>query len=461
MPALRPPALPGLPLLGHALAFRRDPVAVVRHGHRALGPVFALRLGPWRAAVVVGPERHRFFFTAGDEVLSTPEVYRFLVPMFGETLQAAPTPTYREHRRIVEPSFHGRRLPGHVALMVEETRRALHALGDAGEVALDALLDPLSMRIAAGALLGPEARRLMDGGFLALYRDVAEGMEFVLPPGLPLPRFRRRDRARRELHARIGSLLGERRACPSAHADFLQTFLEATGADGRPLEAGTVADLVLLLVFAAFETTAAQAAWALVLLLQHPAWLEAVVDEAEAVLGPAAAAPGPDALRALVRLEWAIKESERLRPVTSMLMRHARRGYELDGYHVPAGWLTVVCPPVAHRLPDVFVDPDRYDPGRFAPERAEDRRHPFALITFGGGAHGCPGVHFARHEIKVILSELLLRYDVELADGDPVVDYRTGLARPRPPCRLRYRRRALRGRSGTLAAVPARHETSG
>src|SRR5262245_941203 len=82
----RPPALPGLPVLGHALEFQRDPVGLFRRGYERLGPIFGARLGPQRAAVILGPEANRFFFTETDKLLSMREVYRFLIPMFGDKL---------------------------------------------------------------------------------------------------------------------------------------------------------------------------------------------------------------------------------------------------------------------------------------------------------------------------------------------------------------------------------------
>ena len=69
---------------------------------------------------------------------------------------------------------------------------------------------------------------------------------------------------------------------------------------------------------------------------------------------------------------------------------------------MPQGWLTALCPPLSHQLPEVFREPARYDPLRFAPGRAEDRQHPFALIGFGGGMHKCAGMHLALHEMSVI-----------------------------------------------------------
>ena len=65
-----PPPLPGLPLLGHAFAFRRDPVELFRRGYEQLGPIFTIRLGPKPAAVILGPEANEFFFSETDRLLS-------------------------------------------------------------------------------------------------------------------------------------------------------------------------------------------------------------------------------------------------------------------------------------------------------------------------------------------------------------------------------------------------------
>jgi sterol 14-demethylase len=95
---------------------------------------------------------------------------------------------------------------------------------------------------------------------------------------------------------------------------------------------------------------------------------------------------------------------------------------------------------VAHRLPDVFAQPDDYDPMRYAPGREEDKSDRFTLIGFGGGTHKCTGMNFANNEITVITTLLLRQYDLELATPQPAVARGTGANRPTPTV-IRYRRR--------------------
>jgi sterol 14-demethylase len=436
-----PPLVPGVPLVGNAPAFRRDPIELLRRGLDTFGPIFSIRLGPRRAAVIIGPEHQQFFFGETDRALTMPEVYRAFVPIFGEGFTLAAEPgEYREQRAILQPAFAPQRLGGYIEVFVRETDAWLDGLGSEGELELVDAIEKLSLEMIAAALMGDDFRRLMGADFWQLYRDVVRGLDFVLPPFLPLPRFRRRDRARRLLHKRIGTIIGDRRADPGGHDDFLQALAEAHYSDGREVPVSTLQSMILFLVFSAAESTPLQASWTLILLLQQPDYLASVVEENGPLLAANAGPTGPDVVRRMHRLHWAILETERMRPMITMLWRYNREAYDLGGYHVPQGWSTVICPPLAHRLPHVFADPDRYDPERFSPGRAEHRQAVLNLVSFGGGAHHCPGMAFARSLTTVMLSRLVDRFELRLSGSAPGADFSNSITRP-GRCLVRYRRR--------------------
>jgi sterol 14-demethylase len=451
-----PPALRGHPFIGHILEYRRDHLGVFWNSYRALGPVFSLRLGPQRMAVMVGPDANRFFFSQVDKILSLPEVNRFVIPMFGKVLNAADDYHVRRgHLALLHSAFHPRRMAKHISIMACETSRWFDQLGDHGEFELSDALSTLAMRIAASALMGPEVREKLDE-FIPLLHDLARGMDFVLPPGLPLPRFRRRDRAREKLHTLIKPIIAQRLKERDRHDDFFQTIVTSGRSDNAvvPDDAmdETVVGLSLLTVFTAYIATAAQASWSIVQLLQAPDYLSSLISEQRSILGQCPEESlCTETLDDLKLLDWTLRESQRMHPVMSHYARYNAQGYAFRGYDIPKGWLSVICPAIAHRDPDIFSNPDEYDPLRFAPGREEDKKDRYSLIGFGAGLYRCPGAAFGVNEMKTIISLLFHRYDLKLAESNVRPDCEMGVVRPRP-CRLLYRRRSEPTVHGSMQA---------
>jgi sterol 14-demethylase len=436
-----PPMVRGLPLIGNLLDFRRDHVGIFRRGYEEYGSVFGIRLGPQRGVVLVGPQYHEFFFKEVDRRLSVPEVYKFVIPMFGEVVMAVRNQeTRRRHIALMQSAFQGRQLGRYAEVMVKETAAWLDTLGNAGTFEIWDALEALSMHIAASALMGPEVRASI-GEFRPLLADLARGMEFVLPPNLPLPRFRRRDRARQLLTEMIRPVLAQRRQRSGEYTDFLQTLVDDPALAGGDGTDETLAGMALCTIFTGYITTAAQMSWALNLLLLHPEYLESVRAELDREHAELPHGEFPICAQ-LPRLDWALKEALRLHPVMSHYARTNAEEYTLHGYRIPKGWLTMLCPAVAHRLPDIFADPDRYDPERFGPGRAEDKQHRYALIGFSGGFYRCPGSAFGMNEMKIMLSMLLNRYSLQLITPAPSAAFDLGVIRPSSPSLVRYKRRS-------------------
>src|SRR5690606_12078860 len=90
--------------------------------------------------------------------------------------------------------------------------------------------------------------------------------------------------------------------------------------------------------------------------------------------------------------------------------------------------------------PNVFRDPDLFDPDRYLPDRAEDKQD-FAYIAFGGGRHKCLGNAFAILQIKAILALLLGQFEFGLRGDAIAADFHGLVIGPKEPCRIRYRRR--------------------
>lgn len=116
-------------------------------------------------------------------------------------------------------------------------------------------------------------------------------------------------------------------------------------------------------------------------------------------------------LRQLPQMTNFLKEIERLYPPTALVVRGVVKEIEFAGYKILPGWSVVLSQFVTHRLPEVYTNPEEFDPNRFAPPREEDKKLPFSLVGFGGGSNVCIGREFALMEIKIFLALLLRQYN--------------------------------------------------
>jgi sterol 14-demethylase len=450
-----PPVLSGaLPALGHIAEFSRDSTRLLLRGYEEQGHIFTIKLGPQNVAVLIGPEYHRTFFMETDKKLNIGTSYQFLRATFGEVFFIAGHEEYLRQKPFVTQAFRREKMAHYISVMERVVQEWLDSLGDEGRFEVVETMSQLAQNVAGSALMGDRFQAEIGREFWDLYEHISHALDPILPPNLPLPKFWRRDRAKARMAEMLKPIIEERRVHPEEYNDFLQDFVNAHYHDtGEPIEDELLLNLMLGLMFAGHETTAGQAAWNIILLLQHPNYLALVRDEIDR-LAPFGKGIDGKTLHALAHMGYAVQEVERLRPSAGMLLRDVDEDIEIGGYRIPAGWKVQVATEVAHRLPEVFEEPDYYDPLRFAPGREEDKADRFTLIGFGGGTHKCTGMNFANNEITIITALLLQQFDLELVTRKPHVARGMGANRPSPTI-IRYRRRILSERDEAPTAVAA------
>ncbi|KAK4697094.1 hypothetical protein P7C71_g942, partial [Lecanoromycetidae sp. Uapishka_2] len=99
-------------------------------------------------------------------------------------------------------------------------------------------------------------------------------------------------------------------------------------------------------------------------------------------------------------LEQVINETLRLYPAVPGALPRAvpPEGANLAGYQFPGGVTVSTQAYSLHRDPDIFPDPERFDPARWAMLTKEMKA---AFMPFGGGSRICVGMALARMEMRL------------------------------------------------------------
>ncbi|MEV7775098.1 cytochrome P450 [Kitasatospora sp. NPDC086791] len=425
----------GLPLLGHAAAFVRRPLDFVA-GLPAHGDLVRLRLGPRDAYVVCHPELVRRLLAEDGTYDKGGLVLDRARELLGDGLATCPATAHRRQRRLLEPAFHGNRLPGHAAVMAEEIAGTTASWRDGEVVDVPAAMHRLTAAVTARCLFSARERAgapPLHESVTAIARGV--GRRVVLPlPGadrLPTPGNRRFRRARQDVEEITRGLIADRRAAGTEHHDLLATLLGATGRDGdengQGLSDAELHDQVATFLLAGTEATAATLSWAWTLLAANPAVRERLHAELDAVLDgrPARHADLP-ALPLTARI---VSETLRLYPPVWLLSRTVTADTRLGGHRVPAGATVLHSPYLLHRRADVFPCPDRFDPDRWL-----TTAHPAAgtYTPFGLGARRCIGDTFGTTQAVLAIATIAARWTITPTPGHPVRPTRGSSLSPRP-----------------------------
>ena len=384
-----------------------DLVGVLQELHRRHGPVVDFGYGSGRMVLVFGAEANEHVLSTAADAFEWGEAMQALVAVDGPTaLVVSDGDDHRRRRRLVQPAFSIKRVDAHLGLVVTEVDRALAAWQPGTALDASTSLRDAVRRIVVRALfgehLGTEADRfgaLLEPGLRYVQRMPQLRVERDLRVN-PYARVQRSNRAADEL---VLAEVARRRAVgidADAHPDTLTALL--AGVDGESLSDAELLDQVRSLMAAGFDTTSGAASWLVLELGRNPDVLAAVRAEVDAVLG--GRAPTTDDLRALPLTLGAVQEVLRLWPPGPAAPRRSIAPTVLHGMEIPADRLVLYSAYVTGRLPELWPDPERFDPARWLPGAPEPV--PYSFVPFGGGYRRCIGFALATLELQVMAVRL-------------------------------------------------------
>lgn len=87
-------------------------------------------------------------------------------------------------------------------------------------------------------------------------------------------------------------------------------------------------------------------------------------------------------------------------------------------YVLPAN-STIIIPIVGiHSDPEIYPEPERFDPERFSADEI-NKRHPLSFLAFGDGPRNCIGLRFGKMQAKIGLAILLKNYKITPSSNTP------------------------------------------
>ncbi|WP_203597555.1 cytochrome P450 [Actinomadura bangladeshensis] len=429
----------------HLEELRTDPIGLMRRVRDECGDVGEFVLAGRRVVLLSGAEANEFFFRAPDEVLDQAEAYPFMTPIFGEGVVFDATPEQRRealHNQALKGSF----MKGHAATISAEVDRMVAGWGDEGEIDLLDFFAELTIYTSSACLIGRKFREQLDRRFADLYHDLERGTDAIayVDPYADIESFRKRDAARAGLVRLVQGIMdGRPPKPPKEDRDLLDVLMSIKDADGTlKFDADQVTGMFISMMFAGHHTTSGTAAWTLIELLRHPGVLDGVVAELDELYDDGREVSF-QALRAIPRLESAIKEALRLHPPLILLLRVAQSDQEVCGHRIPAGTMVGCSLAVSNRIESDFPDPDAFVPDRYVAPREEDLLNRWTWVPFGAGRHRCVGANFAMMQLKAIFSVLLRDWEFEPAQPPETYrnDHSKMVVQLAQPCAVRYRRR--------------------
>ncbi|QJS99394.1 cytochrome P450 [Streptomyces asoensis] len=359
------------------------------------GGVAAFRLGPSPTVLVTDP-------SAVQHVLARyPERYvkrshraRLLI---GDGVLAATGTAWKRQRRLLQSQFTGTGMRRYEQRITEAARTTSERWAGYARTGQSFDVGREMRRFALDAIWRSLTGHPLDDG-TERELDAVAAVATALPT-LPADASDARNAVAADL-ARIDAVAGHaieaaRNGAAGPDGPGLLRVLTDAGAEHPEYTDQLIRDELVTLLTAGHETTATTLTWLYLLLDRHPAAREQTL-----------AAGGEGSPQRRQAIQALIHETLRLYPSAWILPRHAAEDDVLAGYTVEAGTDILVCPYLTHRDPELWPDPEHFEPGRFVTPDGRPA-HLGAYFPFGIGPRACLGVQFALRESTVLLEHLL------------------------------------------------------
>lgn len=400
------PSGPGrLPVLGHGWRMRRDPVQFMVD-LADVGKIVRVDIGSRVVYVITDFELFHRVVVENADSYERGLLFERIRLIFEESLIVADGQQHKDLRRLLQPAFHRTVLESYTPT-VRRNADALASSWRPGQI-IDIRAELLDLVITD--LLGSMFSHEPDISELRLISSLIENIGAgaivgsVLPKrlaSLPLPVNRKFLSAGTRLRDYCRELLVARRVSGARHNDLIDLLLNSPGVEQRSDK--FLAEQAVTILFGGIDALTATLTWSLREVSQRP--------EVASKLRREIAEAGDVSSRSLDELDylnWFLNEVTRIHSPL-LQTRRSVTTVELGGFAFPAGTDIGYSIAAVHRDPNLFAEPNTFDPDRWSSSNPGAKIRSF--VPFSMGNQMCIGRNFAWPVLQTTLHSLLSKWE--------------------------------------------------
>ncbi|CAN0902710.1 Cytochrome P450 87A3 [Linum grandiflorum] len=422
-----PPGSNGLPFVGETFQFfapytSADVSPFVKKRVQRFGPVFRTNLLGQRIIVSTDPEINSFVFKKDDELFKTWYTDSFGDIMGNESFLSFQGSVHKYVRNLALSEFGPQNLKSLLPDLEHCTIHTLQSWSTQPSINLKEAVSTMIHSFAVEKMFSLTEPKLVRE-FKQSYDSFLYGL-ISFPIYFPGTAYWKCMQGRKNAMRIITTLLEERqqvqgrRKKEGRRSDYLDFVIAEMERDGSPLTKTRALDLLFILTFATFESTSSAIVSAFHYLGQHPAALEELTREHEAILErkkEGETGINWEDYQSMTFTHMVINETIRLTNIVPGIFRKVLKDVEIKGYLIPAGWTIMVYPTAVHLNPKVYDDPLAFNPWRWKGQKLHLGSQNF--MAFGGGGKLCAGADFVKVHMSILSHHLVTKYRWNVIKG--------------------------------------------
>ncbi|XP_027074180.1 cytochrome P450 71AU50-like [Coffea arabica] len=434
-----PPGPKGLPIIGNLHLLGKNPHQDLEKLAKKHGPIMHMRFGYVPAIIVSSPEAAEKFLKTYDQVFASRPYHEssWYVSYEQRNLTFGQYgPYWRNMRKLcILQLLSSHKINSFLPMRREEVGTLVKSLkqaaSDGAAVDLSASISSLGANMSCLMIFG---KKYMDKDFDDRgFRDVIqEGLHVAAMPNLgdyfpllgvlDLQGLTRRFKDLAKVFDKFFEKIIDEHLQSQEHkqtkdfVDIMMGIMQSGEAEFE-FDRRHVKAILLDLLVASMDTSVTAVEWAISELLRHPEAMRKLQKELEEKVGLERIVEESD-IEGLEYLDMVIKESMRLHPVAPLLLPHeSMEDCTVDDFHIQKKSRIIINIYTIGRDPNVWPDPETFNPERFKDSNIDLRGQDFRLIPFGSGRRSCPGLQLGLLLVRFVLAQLVHCFNWELADN--------------------------------------------